>query len=271
MQCEEMEPLMIDYLDGQLSPAARANVEKHLGTCAACRQALEEYKTLFHAMDDEKMEKPGPALREKFDIMLQSELNIDATSKILKEENDTRVITLKKPSLLLRIAASIILVAGGMLIGTKITTGEKVQGAGTAELVSLKNEVREIKETLMFNGLNDESASERIKAVNYVEEMKNPDEKVMNALLATINKDKNVNVRLAALYSVAKFAGSQLVRDSLVASLPRQTEPIMQVVMINILTEKKEIKAIGPIRDILSDKKTMKPVKDVAQKGLQLL
>ena len=55
------------------------------------------------------------------------------------------------------------------------------------------------------------------------------------------------------------------------ASLPRQTEPIMQIVLINILTERKESKAIGPIRDILSDKKAIKPVKDIAQKGLQLL
>lgn len=270
MHCEEMEPLMVDYLDGQLSPAARANVEKHLESCMVCRHALEEYKTLFHAMDDDKMEKPGPALREKFDIMLQSELNIEATSRILKEEKETNVIVMKKPSVFLRIAASIILVAGGVLIGTRLTPGIQIP-QGSAEIASLKNEVKEIKETLMFNGLNDESATERIKAVNYVEEMHNPDQKVMNALLSTMNKDKNVNVRLAALYSVAKFAGSQTVRDSLVASLPRQTEPIMQIVLINILTERKEIKAIGPIRDILSDKKTMKPVKDIAAKGLQLL
>jgi hypothetical protein len=270
MHCEEMEPLMIDYLDGQLSPAARANVEQHLKGCPVCTHAMEEYKTLFHAMDGEKMEKPGPALREKFDIMLQSELNIDATARILKEEKDSKVIAMKKqPSFLLRIAASIILIAGGVLIGTKITPGTPVQSS--SEIASLKNEVREIKETLLFNGLNDESATERIKAVNYVEAMNNPDEKVMNALLSTINKDKNVNVRLAALYSVAKFAGSQAVRDSLVASLPRQTEPIMQIVLINILTERKESKAIGPIRNILSDKKAIKPVKDIAQKGLQLL
>ena len=101
--------------------------------------------------------------------------------------------------------------------------------------------------------------------------MKNPDDKVMNALLGTMNKDKNVNVRLAALYSIAKFAGSQVVRDSLVASLPRQTEPIMQIVLINILTERKESKAKGPIQDILSDKKAIKPVKDMAQKGLRML
>src|SRR5258708_2509729 len=151
MNCEEMEPLMIDYLDGQLSPAARENVDKHLQSCVVCKHRLEEYKTLFHAMDDTKMERPGPALREKFDIMLQSELNIDATAKILKEEKESKVIAMKKPSLLLRVAASIILIAGGVLIGMKVTpgTGVKQQQVASADQINdLKNEVKEIKETL---------------------------------------------------------------------------------------------------------------------------
>jgi hypothetical protein len=271
MQCNEVEPLLIDYIDAQLSPAARANVEQHLKNCVVCSHILEEYKTLFHAMDDDKMVKPGPALREKFDIMLQSELNIDATARILKEEKETKVIAMKKPSLFLRIAASVILVAGGVLIGMRIIPAKQTILTNSSEIADLKTEVKEMKEALMFNLLTDESATERIKAVNYVEQMNNPDNKVINALLNTMNQDKNVNVRLAALYSVAKFAGSQAVRDSLVSSLPRQKEPIMQIVLINILTEKKETKAIGPIKDILSDKKTLKPVKDIAEKGLQLL
>ncbi len=267
MQCHEAEILLIDYVDGQLHPADSEALQKHLQTCEACKQYLEEYKILFSAIKDNKFEKPGPALREKFSIMLQSELNIDQTTRILQK--DMEVIALKKPSLLFRIAASIILIAGGILIGTQITPGSAT--ASSVQMADLKNEVKEMKEVLMFNMLGDESASERIKAVNYAEEMSNPDQKIITALITTMNKDKNVNVRLAALYSVAKFSNSPIVRDSLVSSLRKQTEPIMQIVLINILTEKKETKAIGPIREILSNKKTLKTVKDVAQKGLNLL
>jgi hypothetical protein len=45
----------------------------------------------------------------------------------------------------------------------------------------------------------------------------------------------------------------------------------MQIALINILTEKKESKAKQPIREILQDKNTLPPVKDIAQKGLKLL
>src|SRR4051812_39655943 len=161
MQCHEVEPLLIDYLDGQLHPSDREAMQKHLQTCEACSQHLEEYKTLFGAIADDKFEKPGPALREKFNIMLQSELNIDQTSRILREEEDSKVITLKKPSLLFRIAASIILVSCGVLIGAKITPGSATNSS--AQMADLKKEVQEMKEVVMFNLLSDESATERIK------------------------------------------------------------------------------------------------------------
>ncbi len=270
MECHEVEQLMVDYLDGLIGPAMRNPIDEHMATCAHCRQVKQEYEMMFHTMNNPVMEKPGPALREKFDIMLQSELNIAATTSILKEDKSKTPAHVKSMSVILRIAASVILVALGVFIGSRLTPGN-VQPKSSAEIADLKSEVKEMKEALMFNLLNDESASERIKAVNYAEEMGNGDQKIINAMFNTLNNDKNLNVRLAALYSVAKFASSQSVRDSMVASLSKQTEPIMQIVLINMLAERKESKAIGPIREILLNKKTMKPVKDIAQKGLRLL
>jgi hypothetical protein len=268
MECYEAESLLIDYLDAQLHPSDKEPLEQHLKQCAHCRQVLEEYKGLFAAIQSNKAEKPGPALREKFENMLQSELNIESTARIVdvnKEMSTTSVI--KMPSLLWRIAASVILIASGIFIGTNITG---VSNANN-EIAGLKSEVKEMKEALIFNGLTEESASERIKAVSYADEINQPDAKIVKALIATMNEDKNVNVRLAALYAVAKFSDNSGVSDALVASLSKQTEPLMQIALINILTEKKESKAKQPIREILQDKKTLPPVKDIAEKGLKLL
>ena len=68
MQSNEVEPLLIDYIDMQLSPAARENVQHHLQNCVVCKHVMEEYKQLFVAMETKKVEMPGPALKEKFDI-----------------------------------------------------------------------------------------------------------------------------------------------------------------------------------------------------------
>ncbi|HEX5153566.1 MAG TPA: zf-HC2 domain-containing protein [Parafilimonas sp.] len=269
MQCYEVESLLIDYLDAQLHPGDKGPLEKHLESCPQCRQALEEYRQLFASIESNKTEKPGPALNEKFEDMLQSEMNIHATAGIVRmDKEDTKTISMKRSSLLLRIAASIILVASGVFIGSIITS---TSTDTNTEMAGLKNEVKEMKETLMFSMLTEESASERIKAVSYADEINDPDSKIVAALIITMNEDKNVNVRLAALYAVAKFSDSRKVSDALIASLAKQTEPLMQIALINILTEKKEIKAKEPIREILQDEKTIPPVKEIAQKGLKLL
>ena len=270
MKCYEAESLLIDYLDAQLHPSDKKPLEKHLQDCPLCRQALEEYRQLFAAIESDKAEKPGPALREKFENMLQSEVNINATSRIVSMDmqEDRKVVPMKRHSLFYKIAASIILIASGFIIGTLINADNKKENVQVAEL---KSEVQEMRETLMFNMLTEESASERIKAVSYADEIKDPDNKIVSALITTMNEDKNVNVRLAALYAVAKFTDDNHVSDALIGSLGKQTEPLMQIALINILTEKKATKAKEPIREILKDEKTLPPVKEIAQKGLKLL
>ncbi len=85
-------------------------------------------------------------------------------------------------------------------------------------MAELKSEVRDVKQTLMLSMLKQESASDRIKAVDYAEEIVNPNQQILGALITTLNHDKNVNVRLASLYSLSKFAGNRTVLDSLVVS-----------------------------------------------------
>ena len=140
-----------------------------------------------------------------------------------------------------------------------------------AQIDSLRKEVKEMKQAVMLNLIDDESASQRIKAVSYAEEMSNPDQKVIETLVSTLNHDKNVNVRLAALYSLGSWADNRMVRDSLVASLPKQTEPLIQVMLINLLAEKKDSRVVAPIQEILSNKKTLPVVKDAAEKSLKTL
>lgn len=262
MTCKEIEPLLLDYLE-QASDHYREEIKQHLLTCENCRLELEEMTRISHAIDREVPEKPGPSLREKFQAMLEAEIQILHSPQAGKRSQIAWLSPVWK------VAAILIILLGGIWIGTLL----KTRGTSGApdQIVELRREVKEMKEVLLFSLLNDESATQRIKAVSYAEAMSNPDQKVIDALLNTLDHDNNVNVRLASLYSLARFSDKQSVRDSLIESLKIQTEPIIQVVLINILAEKKEIKAIAPIREILSNKKTLQEVKDIAQKGLRTM
>ncbi len=42
MNCAEFEISLADYIDGTLAPAARAALDQHAGSCAACRELLND-------------------------------------------------------------------------------------------------------------------------------------------------------------------------------------------------------------------------------------
>jgi hypothetical protein len=279
MNCKDIQAVLIDYLDGALSADAAARIKEHLESCAGCRQEAEEMKVLLTAMQDSGQETPPVSLRENFQTMLQSELNMETMARLLetpaKEEKPRGKVVGFFASTAGRVAAAVILIAVGVGIGMAVRPTPAANVVVKADYDSLKNVVHDMaakmNEQKMFSLIDDESASERIKAVSYTEDIASPDQKVIDALFNSLNKDKNVNVRLAALYSLARFADRHTVRDSLVTSLGIQSEPIIQVVLINLLAEKREKKAIAPIRDIMTNKKTLKEVKDAAQKSLRVL
>jgi hypothetical protein len=271
MKCKEVQSMLVEWLDGHIDSMSRESIDRHLKTCPACSQEARELKEMMQVMEGSGPEIPSESLRENFYSMLQSEQNLVATTDILEGRPIKKVFSILS-SPWVRVAAAILIFAAGVWIGEALRSGNEIAATDkNGDIKDLKKEVRDMKEVLMFKLLTKESASERIQAMSYAEEIAQPDQKVVNALINTLNHDKNVNVRLASLYSLGRFSDEPAVRDSLVESLKRQTEPLIQVMLINLLAEKKESRAIKPIQDILSNEKTLKEVKEAAEKGLRTM
>jgi len=274
MNCNEVQAVMIDYLDRAVDAETGAAMRAHLINCEQCRKEVDQLREMLLTMADQEMRQPGQGLRENFHVMLQSELNMETADDLLRRPREGKE---EKAGIKGRIgwmtAAACILLFGGIWIGSMLGSRKTLNVPSNVpeQLGAMQKEMKEMKEAMLFSLIDNESASQRIKAVSYAEEMSNPDQKVIQVLVSTLNHDKNVNVRLAALYSLGSFADSRVVRDSLVSSLPKQTEPLIQVMLINLLAEKKDNRAIAPIRDIISNKNTLPAVKDAAQKSLRTM
>ncbi|HUY13174.1 MAG TPA: zf-HC2 domain-containing protein [Terriglobia bacterium] len=52
MTCKNLEGLITEYLEGALSPPARADFEAHLAACPDCRKRLDETRALIAASHD---------------------------------------------------------------------------------------------------------------------------------------------------------------------------------------------------------------------------
>jgi hypothetical protein len=267
MKCEEVEAAMMDYLDYSLNADIRQQIEKHLETCERCLDELKDSQEIMKLMSKEEMVKPDGSLRINFYHMLHTEIK---KTKGWREESFQGASVSWYMRSQYRIAAGFALLICGVFLGVFIHTGIK-NSDEAKELSQLHSEVNALKKTAMFTMLKGESSSDRIKAVNYADELNTPDDNVIDVLVKTLNQDKNVNVRMAAAYALAKFADQRSVSDSMVKSLSNQTDPILQVTLINILVEKKEKSAIKPIQQIITDKSTLKEVKAVAEKGVKLL
>jgi len=166
----------------------------------------------------------------------------------------------------LQVAAAIALLIIGYSVG-KVSDNS----TGTKELVSLKNEIQLLKEVTMTSALQQYTASERIMAVNNIENESKSRPEFTKALVNTFNSDESPNVRYAALQALSNFIDKEEVRAELVKSLETQQDPLIQISLISVLMEASEKSAIAPLKDIITQEKTSPEVKQQAKIALEIL
>lgn len=259
MTCEEVESWLIEAHKEEVGADVREDIRRHIEDCSACAVMEAELGRIEQLMAGTSEAYPAAGLEVRFREMLR------------EAEQEQRVVHPVTPRLHIwrNIAAAVVLLAAGVGIGAYWSSSRRAGDftAGRPQVIHPGDSVANRLVTL----LGSSSASERIEAVNYVEAVPAPNQKIIDALVSTLDHDKNANVRLACLYSLAKFSDNPKVRDAMVNSLSRQTEPIVQIVLINLLAEMKERKAIRPLQDIISNDKTPKEVKNIAEKGLRVM
>jgi hypothetical protein len=139
---------------------------------------------------DEMPVSPSSAMDSQFYQMLEEERNkMQVTGKSISERRWSRAPAVRAG---LRIAAGIAL----FLLGWFTASWWGQQPGTTREMVILSDEIRDIKETLVLTMMHQNSTLERIKAVNMVDELGNPDKRIIESLLGALNHDDSDNVRL---------------------------------------------------------------------------
>jgi predicted anti-sigma-YlaC factor YlaD len=171
MECKDVAYNIVDFIDEQLLPEKAAIIKKHISSCSECKIIYDETVVLMRDFENEKMQTPSPNLRANFFAMLEEE----------KQLQEPKVVQLKPESSFnwkyaFQIAASFVLLCLGFFAGsfsTKQNTNK--------EIATLKTQTVELKENMMLALLDNNSPSKRIQAVNYSEELEQPDKKNNNS------------------------------------------------------------------------------------------
>lgn len=75
MKCEVAQQLIVQYIYGELADDGCHNLEQHVSSCEQCRNELQVYEALRHAMSLAPVEKPSANLLAQSRIRLEDALD----------------------------------------------------------------------------------------------------------------------------------------------------------------------------------------------------
>ena len=255
MKCNEIQNWMIDYIDkpDQIKDKVRNEIENHLESCTACGKTYNQLKDLNIKMEQVEMVDVVDDFRNSFFDKLEKG----------KAIYNRKTVSFKLNRQFLNIAASVLLLITGSLIGYFIAQKGKVS--------KLEDEILSLKYSYTSSVLNDRTASVKLKAISYVDEDKSINPDLIPVLGNILKYDDNVNVRLAAANALFKHNHSNEVNTLLIESLKTQTEPLVQIALIDFLVNNQEKQAVDNLKILLERENTNSIVKQHANDGLVVL
>jgi hypothetical protein len=266
MTCEQIREQFPDYLTGDIAAATRAGVDSHLAACAACREDWTTLSAIWTKLGSLPEEEPGPASEARFHAMLEAYRRGMKQAERDSSPNATLATWVarlwpRQPAL--QFAVAVVLFVVGLLLGPSLKVSHQnspvAGGTNDRAFAQLREEISSMKELVTLALLQQSSASERLRGVNWSYQIERPDREVLSALLRALDSDPNVNVRLAAVDALHQFAADATVRQGLLRALAEQKSPLVQIGLINLMVDLKERESV-PLLEELSRRPELNPV-----------
>lgn len=277
MNCSRVTELFIDYQDGSLPPDEAAQMRAHLASCPTCQREWSALQEITRKLDQLPQPQPSARLRENFYAMLEThQRDLDAPSPFALAKNRLdrffEAILPAQPAL--QFAFALALLAAGIFAGARWLQKPAVvvpDAKSQQELADLRAQVNGMGKLVTYSLLQQKSTSDRLQSVLATMDLRSPDRKVLTDLVGALAFDPSVNVRLSAVEALAPHAQEDLVRAGLLAALPRETAPLVQMAMIELLANVRESEAAPLFDRLMRDESADKNVRDAAKRALATL
>ncbi|QGY44564.1 hypothetical protein GM418_13095 [Maribellus comscasis] len=252
MKCEEVKINLPEYIDKKLDKDTTEKIGIHIQSCESCRELYSELKSFLKFTDSFPEVEPPGDMKEEFLKLVETNDNF----------KDKRIIQLPD---WIKVAAILIIGAGTFIAGY-------FTGSENTEVAQLQSELNSMKKEVLLAGLKDYSGPQRIEAVHNIKTMGNADDALVNALVYTMNSDKNVNVRLAAINTLSEMMDKNPgIKNELIHSLSLQDNPLLQISLIQVLTESGIKEAKDKIESISKDENTNEQVREYAKSMIKTI
>jgi hypothetical protein len=274
MQCEDISAQLLDFLAGTQSDLERQAFERHLQSCQACRAELESVSATWQQLGAVQADRPdSPAMRARFEALLaeaQRARGAAVPSRLaptMRARGRLWSHRVRHIQPWLQAAAAVLL----LLVGIQVGRGLSPPPSASPDVGALREEVRDLRQMVTLSLMQQQSASERLKGVFFSNQLDRPDNEVVSALIDTLMHDANVNVRLASIDALKRFAERDGVRTAAIRALSAQTSPLVQMALIDFVVETQERGALGALRRLAGDDMANQAVRARAQWGIDHL
>ena len=122
-----------------------------------------------------------------------------------------------------------------------------------------------MRQMVALSLMQQQSAGERLRGVSYAYQVPASDTQVLSALLTTVNQDESVGVRVAAVDALHAFGSSPVTREAIIQSIPKQTAPLVQIKLIDLLLDLREKDAVPELENLAADESKNESVREYAK------
>ena len=272
--CHEMEALLPAYVEHSLLAAEAQRVAAHLATCPTCQLQVAQLRTLTDDLDAALPEVPRTVLRANFMVMLEEQkalLPAAAASAPVPAQPTAKVVPMWSSAVSdnwMRIAASIVLIAAGVLLGRQLPWGGSPNdGVATTTAADVSTRYA-LAHALAGDNGRTVSASDRIRLVANSSKESEPGDPTVQVLINTLNFDPSPNVRLAACEALYRLRDDPRVREGLVHSLPIQTDPNVQIALIDMVVSMRVRRAVPQLERLAKRPDALPVVRAQAEAGI---
>jgi hypothetical protein len=271
MDCESAKEKMMDWLANQMSEAEQVNWDRHLEGCTECREELKSLGQVWQTMGRMVPPEPGEQMRTRFYAMLED------YKEVVNPVAENSLGWMEKlrnqwiPANLFGIVYSLLLLMVGLGAGYWLRSSGPQRPDYQSQMSILSTEVREMKEMMLLTLIENPAATERLKAVSMTRGISQVNDRVIDALLSTLNHDENVNVRLVTLDALVQLSDQPKVREGLVQAITQQESPLVQAALVDVMVALQEKRSVNSLRQLLKAQKLDQSIKGKIENGLKVL
>lgn len=261
MKRDEIEQLLAEYVNGEISPESRRQLEKLFGEDAELKREADEMLATWHSLTGlEENTQPGTDMDDQFYAMLQRAKT--------DQRMVTRVISINKTWL--QAAAAIIICITAFGIGRftaspqplfKYKTVYVKQPAAVQQfaaapaakptIVVVRQVVKQPQapadvenNSELAQQLRSVYTSERIGAIMKIAGKGDLTDADLQSLGKALREDPNSNVRLTVLDALRPLASHQNAQAVLISAMGKQEDPLIQTSIVDMLVDAKSKQAI---------------------------